>query len=417
MQTRILVIGGGFTGIASALRLARKNIEGVHITLVSDRQHFEYHGALYRLVTGTSPLEICMPLREIFKGTNVEVVLDTITTLDTTVKIARGASGSKYHYNHLVLGLGAETNYFNIPGLKELSFGMKTINDALRLKRHISEVLLTCKTGTKEEQVCATNFVVIGGGPTGMEMAADLIVYARKIAKEHGVDPSLVNVEIVEGAKRLIPTLPEAFAERLEERVRELGVKVLTNRVVEREEVEGVYLKDMELRTKTVIWTAGVMAHHLYREWGFSVDKRGCVEVDEFFRPKGMTQVYVGGDAAIAEYWGMAQTAHAHGEYIAEVIASELAHTTAPVFHPKAPIYAIPSGPGWAGVLWGKTTVYGKTGWFLRRLVDFIVFQWMLPFRKAWDIFQSGRTPSDACPVCSVEIGSANGSHHQHSIP
>lgn len=413
-EHRVLILGGGFVGIAAALGMARRRMKGVHITLVSDRPHFEYHGALYRLVTGTSPLEICMPLREIFAGTDVDVVLDTIEGLDKEKKVATGASGSTYHYDHLVLGLGAETNYFGIPGLKELSFGMKTINDALRLKRHISEVLLTCKTGTKEEQVCATNFAVIGGGPTGIEMAADLIVYARKLAGEYGIDPSLVTVEIIEGAPRLIPTLPEAFSRRLEHHIRGLGVNIFTNRSIEREEIEKVYLKDMELRTKTVIWTAGVMANHLHKDWGLPVDKRGRVEVDEHFRAKGMERIYVGGDAAVAEHWGMAQTAHYHGGHIADAISADIKGLRPPKYHAKAPIYAIPGGPGWAGVLWGKIEVYGSTGWFLRRLVDFIVFNWMLPPKKAWDVFRSGKSICDSCSVCSVEVDPRRSSAHKH---
>lgn len=414
MEKRVLIVGGGFVGIATALRLAKIGLPGVRITLVSDKPHFEYHGALYRLVTGTSPLEVCMPLRDIFGGKKVNVIEDTITTLDREAKVAVGASGSKYAYDHVVIGLGPETNYFNIPGLKELSFGMKTINDALRLKRHISEVLLTCRTGTKDEQVCATNFVVIGGGPTGVEMASDLIVYARKLAGDYGIDPSLVTVEIIDGAPRLLPVLPEAFVKHIDHHVRGLGVNIFTNRAIEKEEVEKVYLKDMELRTKTVIWTAGVMGNHLYKDWGFQVDKRGRVEVDEHFQAKGMEKVYVGGDAAVAEYWGMAQTAHLHGEHIARVIASDIRGTNPPTFHPEQPIYAIPAGPGWAGVLWGKMVFFGKTGWAIRRLVDLIVFNWMLPPGKAWDVFRSGKSICESCSVCSIEFIPGQKDTHAH---
>ncbi len=414
-EQHILVIGGGFTGIGAALRLSRMHIPGVRITLLSDRPHFEYHGALYRLVTGTSPLEICMPLRDIFHGTDVEVLEETAVSLNKEERVVTGASGSKYHYDFLVLGLGAETNYFNIPGLKELSFGMKTINDALRLKRHISEVLLTCKTGTKDEQICASNFVVIGGGPTGVEMAADLIVYAKKLAGEFGIDPSLVSVEIIEGAPRLLPVLPEPFARHIEHHVRGLGVNIFTNRSIEKEEIETVYLKDMQLRTKTVIWTAGVMAHHLHKEWGLSVDKRGRVEVDAHFRTKDAGNIFVGGDAAAAaDYWGMAQTAHAHGEHIAEVIAADIKGSQPVVYRPKAPIYAIPGGPGWAGVLWGNMVFFGKTGWAIRRLVDLVVFHWMLPLGKAWDVFRSGKSICESCSVCSIEIDPKTKTTHAH---
>lgn len=415
MEKHVLIVGGGFVGIAAALRLAKKKIKGVNITLVSDRPHFEYHAALYRLVTGTSPLEICIPLREIFEGTNVKVVQDEITSLDRINNTATGSSGSRYHYDYLVLGLGSETNYFNIPGLKELSFGMKTIGDALRLKRHISEVILTCKTDAKDEQICATNFVIIGGGATGMEMAADLIVYARKLAGEFGVDPSLVSVEIIEGSSRILSALPEKFTKRLEHHIRGLGVNIFTNRTIEREEVERVYLKDMQLRTKTVIWTAGVAANHLFRDWGFPTDNRGRVDVDEHFQPKGMKNIFVGGDAVVAKYWGMAQTAHFHGEHIADVIIAQITGKKIPTFKPKVPISAIPSGPGWAGVLWHGMTFFGSVGWALRRFVDLVVFNWMLPPKKAWDVFRSGKSICDSCSICSIEIDPKITEKHRHA--
>ena len=293
---------------------------------------------------------------------------------------------------------------------------MKTINDALRLKRHISEVLLTCRTGSKEEQVCATNFVVIGGGPTGVEMASDLIVYARKLAGEYGIDPSLVTVEIIDGAPRLLPVLPETFAKHIDHHVRGLGVNVFTNRAIEREEIESVYLKDMQLRTKTVIWTAGVMGDPLYKDWGFPVEKRGRVEVDEHLQVRGMERVYVGGDAAVAEYWGMAQTAYRHGEHIAHVIVADIRGSQLPIFHPKQPIYAIPAGPGWAGVLWGKRVFFGKVGWAIRRLADLIVFNRILPPGKAWDVFRSGKSICESCSVCSIELDSKKDRAHSHPI-
>lgn len=415
MEKHALIIGGGFVGIAAALRLAKKNMNGVTITLISNRPHFEYHGALYRLVTGTSPLEICIPLREIFEGTRVNIVQDEIISLDRAQNVAIGSSGSHYRYDYLILGLGAETNYFNIPGLKELSFGMKTINDALRLKRHISEVILTCRTDTKNEQICATNFVIIGGGATGVEMAADLIVYARKLAGEFGIDPSLITVEIIEGASRILPALPEKFTKRIEHHIRGLGVNIFTNRTIEREEVEQVYLNDMQLRTKTVIWTAGVMAHHLFRDWGFPTDNRGRVDIDEYFQPKGMKNIFAGGDAVIAEHWGMAQTAHRHGEYIADVISAQIANKKIQIFKSKTPIYAIPSGPGWAGVLWNHASFFGSIGWMIRRLVDLIVFTWMLPPQKAWDVFRSGKSICESCSICSIEIDPKTTKKHRHT--
>jgi len=124
-EKRVVIVGGGFGGISAALELEKKRIPNLKIVLVSDRSHFEYTPALYRVVTGRSPLEVCIPLREIFEGKEVEVLEDTIIEADLDNKTLKGKSESNYSFDFLVLALGSETAYFNIPGLKELSFNFK----------------------------------------------------------------------------------------------------------------------------------------------------------------------------------------------------------------------------------------------------------------------------------------------------
>jgi len=132
----ILIVGGGFAGVKCARSLAKKHLPaGTTIRLISDRVHFEYHGALYRIVAGHSPLEICLPLRDTIDTKKVDIVEDRIDAIDTKKQSLTGASGSTYDYDTLVLALGSETVYFDVPGLREHSYGIKTINDALRLKR------------------------------------------------------------------------------------------------------------------------------------------------------------------------------------------------------------------------------------------------------------------------------------------
>lgn len=404
-QNRIVIIGGGFAGIAAALSLERKHLSNTKITLISDKPHFEYHAALYRLVSGSSPLEVCIPLNEVFFGKDVEIIEDKIVAIDKSAQFTSGVSGSRYEYDYLVLALGSETNYFGIPGLKEFSYGMKSITEALRLKQHVVETLLTCKIdfANKVEQICDANFVVIGAGATGVEMAGQLIVYARKMAADYGIDPSLVSVELIEGAPKILPALPKKFTDRIEHHLRGLGVNIFLNRSIEREECEEVYLKDMQIKARTVIWTAGVRANTLYETLGFPVDKRGKVVVDEQLRPKDDAKIFIAGDGAATMYSGWAQTAFYDGRYIAEIIASTIEKRSFPVYTAKVPMNAIPAGPEWAGVLWGNFRIYGKVGWWLRRMADLRVFAAILPFGKALDVFRSGRSICDTCSICSVE--------------
>ncbi len=404
-EKKIIIVGGGFAGVATALRFEKKKIPNTKIVLLVDRPHFEYHGALYRTVTGSSPLEVCIPLRDIFKDTDVEVLEDKVASINKTEQVVLGSSGSRYHYDYLVIGVGSVTNFFSIEGLDKYSYGMKTVSEAIRLKQHIVETLLTCKIDftNKLEQICDAHFIVIGAGATGVELAAEIVVYAKKLATEYGIDPSLVSVDLIEAAPRILPGLPESFTKRIEHHLRGLGVNIFLNRSIEREEYESVYLKDMQMKARTVIWTAGVRANDLYAATGLQVDKRGKAEVDEYLRAVGETNIFIGGDGANTLRSGMAQTALDHGKHIAEVIAALILEKKLPVHREHEPIYAIPSGPGWAGILWGNFKLYGKSGWAVRRLVDFIVFVHVLPLGKAIKIFQTNQSICDSCSICSVE--------------
>jgi len=140
----VLILGGGFAGVMTAKRLSEYRLPNVRIRLVSDRSNFEYHGALYRYAAGHPLMEVCMPLRDIINEDRVEIVTDRVVSIDKEKEMVFGESGSTYRYDTLVIGLGAETNFFGIPGLEEYSFGMKTIDQANELKKHLKQTLHTC---------------------------------------------------------------------------------------------------------------------------------------------------------------------------------------------------------------------------------------------------------------------------------
>lgn len=412
-KIQIVIVGGGFGGIRAALELEKKDLPNVQITLISDKPHFEYNPALYRYVTGNSAIEVCIPLSEIFKNKNIIVVDDKITALNKGTQELTGVTGKTYHYDHLVLALGSETTYFGINGLKENSFGMKTVSEALQLKEQISKTLFACKenAANKADQTRDANFVIIGAGPTGVEMAGRLIEYARRVAREIDLDPSLVSVSVIEGAPKILPTMPAKFTDVIEQHLRMLGVNFFLNRVIERQEVEDVYLKDMQMKTRTLIWTAGARANALYEAWGFSVDKRGRVEVDPYLHAKNDVKIFVVGDAAITTYSGYAQTAFYDGKYVARVIASAVLDKLPPVYSPKLPVNAIPAGVGWAGVLINSFGLnmrfYGVIGWWFRRAADLRSFMIVLPLFKALKIFWGGCL-NETCNICAVETAHAH---------
>lgn len=384
---RVLIIGGGFGGISAALALEKKRVPGLKIILISDKPHFEFTPALYRVVTGTA--EACIPLNEMVKGKDVEVFTDSITGVDLIQKSVNGQSGTKYNFDFLILALGSETAYFNIPGLKELSFSCKSVSEATKLREHIDGLLKACLVSAedKDEDVCRTNFVIVGGGANGVELGGELILYAKARAKSYDLDPSLVTVDLIEASSRLLPAMREDFSARVEKRLRTLGVNVFLNRTVVEEEIEKVHLRDMEMKTKTVIWTAGVKPHHLFSEIrGLKLGEKGRVVVDEYLQAS--ENVFVIGDGAATPYTGMAQTAIYDGKFVADVIASKLSGRKPRKYYPKKPAYVVPIGSGWAAAIIGRFTFYGRIGWWIRLIADLLFFLSILPPLKAVKAFR-----------------------------
>src|SRR3989344_1755798 len=184
-KQRVLILGGGFGGIKTALELADN--ERFAVTLVSDQQNFRYYPALYHAATGGSPVASSIPLEEIFKDKPVKVMQGIAKTLDSDEKFVRFTSGKILPYDVLVIALGSVTNYFGIKGLKEYSFGIKTLLDAKEFRDHLHQVIMD--KGRPD-----LNYVVVGGGPTGVELAGALPAYLKHIMRNHNVKPKSINV-------------------------------------------------------------------------------------------------------------------------------------------------------------------------------------------------------------------------------
>lgn len=389
---KVVVVGAGFAGIRTALSLAnKKNIE---VKLISTESYFEYRPALYRSATGHSPLEVAIPLRDFFGyAQNVEVVKDIIVDLDNKSSQVIGESGSVYTYDRLILSLGNVTEFFNIKGLKQFAYGVKSIHEALRLKRHIHEQLMDPKT--------EKNYVVIGAGATGVELSAELKTYIKKIRKKHKVRPTF-NIELIEASPRVLSTMTKRYSKKVKTRLRHMGIKIHTKTAVKTETIEGIQLPNGSIESKTVVWTAGVANNPFFKKFPkvFSYGRAGRVDVDEYLM--ATKNIFVIGDCADTQYSGMAQTAIHDAKFVANNIIREQKNKQLIKYKPKKPVYAVPVGKYWAAVSWHGVEIYGLIGWILRRLADLKVYLSFLPIPKALSVWRSGFLDEETCPICKV---------------
>src|SRR3990167_8354972 len=162
---RVLILGGGFGGVKAALELESSDL--FEVSLLTDQDDFRFYPMLYHAATGGSPVASVIPLIEIFNGKNVEVTKDSAVSLDRSKQLVSGKSGKKYPFDYLIVALGAVTNYYGIKGLKEYSYGIKTQEDAQQFRRHLHKLML-------DEGKPDLNYVVVGGGSTGVELAGAL---------------------------------------------------------------------------------------------------------------------------------------------------------------------------------------------------------------------------------------------------
>ena len=399
---RILIVGAGFAGIEAALSISRMHLKNASITLLSKNTHFEYYPMFYRAVAGKSPLEVCIQLSDIFEDTNVYTVTDEVVSFSFEQRMVIGINGSKYKYDYLILAIGSEVSYFNIPGIEKNSFSFKSINDALRLKNHLHEMFRNHAAARVEDMESALRIVVVGGGASGVELSGELARYTKELAEAHEVKKEHVSIILLEGADRVLPSLPEHVSEKAENRLRELGVHVHVGEKVLSEDVGSIQTDHMKIPSKTIVWTAGVRASHYYSSaFGLQVAKNGRVVVTDELEALGQKNVFVVGDGADTRFAGFAQTAIRDARFVAKVIYARIKGKKKNfVYKPKAVAHALPVGGKWAIVEIGKIVFSGKNGWCVRTLIDLRYFLSILPVKKAFSVWREGEKNCETCVTC-----------------
>ena len=394
-KPNILVAGAGFAGVKTARELDKR---GFAVTLISRDDNFEYFPQMYHAATGGVRSESALPLGEVLAGTKVKVVRDELVKLDKKSKKITGKDGAEYSYDELVLALGSVTNYFGIQGLPEFSYGVKSIKDAEEFKAHLHQLLV-------EEGRPDTHYVVIGAGPTGVELAGALPDYLRSIMRRHGIKTHDAKIDLVEAAPRVLPRSAEAVSARVLGRLAKLGVNVMTGVQVKGETADALQMEGQALPSKTVVWTAGVANNPFFaaNADAFELNKGGRVVVNEYLQAD--PHIWVLGDNAVTEYAGLAETAVHNGVYAADQIACQAKGLPLTKYRPKRPISVIPVGEHWAVVSYGQLNWYGWIGWVMRRLGDLVGYADIESWPMAVKNWLSDRKRQDNCPICDAKNG------------
>ncbi|HTE21888.1 MAG TPA: FAD-dependent oxidoreductase [Candidatus Limnocylindria bacterium] len=392
-KSKVVIIGGGFGGVKAALELA--NDPDFHITLIAEHADFRIYGTLYRVATGGSMKVASVPLSGIFVGKNVHTVISKATSLDRQSRTVTAEDGQTFQYNALICALGVTTNYFGIKGLEEFAFGIKSPADALALKDHLHKQMV-------EEGRTDLNYVVVGGGPTGVELAGALPSYIKKIAKQHNAPKHKIHVDLVEAAPRVLPRMPKDISFRVKRQLRKSGVKVMVNKAVQAQTADALMVDSKPIRSHTVIWTAGVTNNPFFTAQGFQLATNHKVRVDQFLQAE--PGVYVIGDNADTPYSGMAQVAITDAKFVTHNLKRISNKQDPSPYKAKKPIYVMPAGPRWAAVLWGRFRIYGRLGWWLRRAADFIAYRDYEPWQMAVKRWLAEDDEEDNCPTCDAKL-------------
>lgn len=317
MSKHIVILGAGYGGLMTALSVRQyldaektsqsqmnfddgtksTDFEETSVTVVNRVPNHQIITELHRLAAGNiSDKSVALPLEKLLRGKNIDLKIATVQEISPDQKQIALSDGSKLSYDALVIALGSETAYFGIPGLEENSFILKSVEDANHIHQHVEERIREyAKTNVKSD----ANFVVGGGGLTGIELAGEFADEIPKLARKYGVDPKEISLYVVEAAPTILPGFPEDLVARATTSLQKRGVEFLTGLPVTKYADHVVELKDgQKIETKTMVWTGGVQGNSVVANSGIEVN-RGRATVNEHLQSTSHENVFVAGDSAV----------------------------------------------------------------------------------------------------------------------
>ena len=329
-RPKLIVIGGGFAGLWAVRALARSKID---ITLIDRCNHHLFQPLLYQVATaGLSAPAIAAPLRHILRNQrNVQVLMAEVTQIDRTARTITTSDGVQ-HYDYLLVASGANHAYFGKDHWAPFAPGLKTLDDALSIRARILGAFerAECATDAAERRACL-NFVVVGAGPTGVELAGTLAEIARHTLRSEfrHIDPTQARVILVESGQRVLSSFEPAMSGKAQKQLERLGVEVRLGMPVADIDANGVLLGSERIAARTVLWAAGVAASPLGAMLGAPVDRAGRVQVKGDLSLPQHPEIFVAGDLASIStnnkpVPGTAPAAKQMGKYVAQVLQARL---------------------------------------------------------------------------------------------
>ncbi|MDP2721022.1 MAG: NAD(P)/FAD-dependent oxidoreductase [bacterium] len=406
-KSKIVILGAGFAGVRVALDLAKSAPE-LEIILINKNAYHEFHPDFYEIAAASLPESqrkqvprltyeslkgsVAIPLAEIFGNTNMKIVINSVVSLDFKSQevVLRGMK--RLSYDFLVLALGSETNYFNIPDLKQFSLPLKSVDDALNIRNEIDEIFARKK---EKEKI---NIIVGGGGFTGCELAGELVGFLRTLSKIHAHKQHEVRLSVVEASPVLINGASTSVQQAAEKRLRSLGVEIYLNSKITNVSKSTLFTDPhLVLPFDLLIWTAGVRSNSLVDRLAGVHTEKTCLIVDKSLRIIPLKNVFAVGDLAYCfdeenstQVAATAQTAIDQAKYTAKNIDHLIKNEPLILYKPKKPKFIIPLGGKFAVGEIAGLVLEGIEAWWLKRAAALGYFASVLPTTKAFQLWSAG---------------------------
>ena len=393
VMKEVVILGGGFAGVAAVYSLLKKHPKNTRVTLIDKNTFHTFTPSLYETATAEQPKKnIAIPLRAIFPR-RVVFVKAEIAGIDDEKKVVQIKDGEDIPYDYLIITLGSQTNFYHIPGLEEYGLPLKSVKEALEIKKKIHEVFYE-----KNKDGTGMRVLIGGGGFSGTEFAGELISYRHKLCggKEHKVHQCM-RIGIVQGSNMLLNELDSSVSKIAEKRVKEGGVELLFGGHIAKVTKDAVIIDNgKEYLYDILVWTGGIKANPIIAASGFPLNHHGQIQVDEFLRVRGTTSVFAAGD--IAEYIdpisgkpapGVAQVAEEEGKIAGENVARHIKGQFPVMYHYRHFGYVVPLHGKYAVADLGRIKLSGIWGWFLQQLVFLRYLLGIMPITKAFVRFNT----------------------------